>query len=52
MKGFGEEKMSKEELKKKKQRDLYIKTRFFEDVPFIGSDELKKKKKSKKREEK
>lgn len=48
MKGFGEEnkkkKLSKEEIQKKR-RDLYIKTRFYEDVPFIGGDIKKKEEK-------
>ena len=48
MKGFGEEvdpkKKRKEELAKKR-RELYIRTRFYEDVPFIGGDVKNKKKK-------
>lgn len=52
MKGFGEEKKSKKDLLAEKRRELYIRTRYYEDVPFIGSDELEKNKKSKKKEEK
>ena len=45
MQGFGEEKKSKKDLINQKRKELYMKTRFFEDVPFIGSDKLEKKKK-------
>lgn len=48
MKGFGEENKSKKDLIREKRKELYMKTRFFEDVPFIGSDELSKKKKEEK----
>lgn len=38
MKGFGEDKKKKKDELKEKRRQLYIKTRIEEDVPFLGSD--------------